>query len=116
MRHGRWMRSSVRAACVVLALSMPVALRADDADGAAPGSFRAAQESGIDFSLRPADILNIAPGGPPPGSFRAAQDTGSGDAWSRRYGSWSAQGYQGPGVPPSWAGGREMPLDSRPRF
>lgn len=77
------------------------------------GSFRAAQETGLDFSLRPVDLLNVAPGSPPPGSFRAAQDMGSSDAWSRRYGNrWSAEGYQGPGAPPPWAGGRDRPLES----
>jgi hypothetical protein len=85
--------------------------------GAAPGSFRAAQEAGLAFSLRPVDLLNIAPGSASPGSFRAAQEVGSGDAWSRLYGDrWSAGGYQGPGAPPPWAGGRDQPLDSRPRF
>jgi hypothetical protein len=115
MRHGRWMRGSVWAACLASALSASVTPRADEAS-AAPGSFRAAQEVGLDFSLRPVDLLNVAPGGASPGSFRAAQDIG-GDRWSRRYGDrWSAEGYQGPGVPPSWAGGRDQPLDSRPRF
>jgi hypothetical protein len=117
MRHKRWMRWSVRAACPIatlIALAMP---RADEAGGTVPGSFRAAQEVGLDFSLRPVDLLNVAPGSPPPGSFRAAQDIGAGDAWSRRYGDrWSAEGYQGPGVPPPWAGGRDQPLDSRGRF
>jgi hypothetical protein len=122
MRHGRWMRWSVRAACLILGLAALPELRADDDDGgtdtgAAAGSFRAAQELGLDYSVRPVDILNIAPGGAPPGSFRAAQDAGTKDLWSRRYGDrWSAEGYQGPGAPPPWAGGRDQPLDSRPRF
>jgi hypothetical protein len=124
MRHSRWMRSSVQTACLVLALGAIVQPRAQDADtgsgngpGAAAGSFRAAQDLGLDYSLRPADILNVPPGGAPPGSFRAAQDAGNSDAWSRRFGDrWSADGYQGPGVPPPWAGGRDQPLDSRTRF
>ncbi len=122
MRHERWMRWSVRAACLILGLAALPDLRADDDDSgadtaAAAGSFRAAQELGLDYSIRPVDILNIAPGGAPPGSFRAAQDAGTGDRWSRRYGDrWSAEGYQGPGTPPPWAGGRDLPLDSSTRF
>jgi hypothetical protein len=114
MRHRRWMQRSVWTACLISALRAPAALLADEA--AAPGSFRAAQEIGLDLSLRPVDLLNVAPGSPPPGSFRAAQDVGSGDVWSRRFGSWSAKGYQGPGAPPPWAGGRDLPLDSSTRF
>jgi hypothetical protein len=99
-------------ACLILALTPPTRPGADE-DGTASGSFRAAQETGLDFSLRPVDLLNVAPGSPPPGSFRAAQDMGSSDAWSRRYGNrWSAEGYQGPGAPPPWAGGRDRPLES----
>jgi hypothetical protein len=117
MRHRRRMRRSVRAACLIPALIALTTPRADEAAGAAPGSFRAAQDVALDFSLRPVDLLNVAPGSPPPGSFRAAQDIGGGDAWSRRYGDrWSADGYQGPGAPPPWAGGRDQPLDSRSRF
>ena len=116
MRQRRWMRWSVPA-CLIPALIALATPRADEAGGAAPGSFRAAQGLGLDFSLRPVDLLNVAPGGAPPGSFRAAQDIGGGDAWSRRYGNrWAAEGYQGPGAPPGWAGGRDQPLDSRPRF
>ena len=111
------LRWSVRAAYLIPALIALATPRADEAGGAAPGSFRAAQDVGLDFSLRPVDLLNVAPGNAPPGSFRAAQDIGGGDAWSRRYGErWSSQGYQGPGAPPGWAGGRDQPLDSRPRF
>jgi hypothetical protein len=76
-----------------------------------PGSFRAAQETGIDFSLRPVDLLNVAPGSAPPGSFRSAQDLGSGP-WSRFDRGSPAAGYQGPGAPPPWAGGRDRPLGS----
>jgi hypothetical protein len=113
--HGRWMPRSVWAACLILAL-VPLTRPGAD-EGAAPGSFRAAQETGLDFSLRPVDLLNIAPGSAPPGSFRAAQDIRTRDAWSQPYGDrWSAEGYQGPGAPPPWAGGRDQPLDSRPRF
>jgi hypothetical protein len=115
MRHRRWMRGSLWAAWLISALSAPAAPRADEASPA-PGSFRAAQEVGLDFSLRPVDLLNVAPSSAPPGSFRAAQDIG-GDLWSRRYGDrWSVEGYQGPGAPPAWAGGRDQPLDSRTRF
>jgi hypothetical protein len=115
--HGRWMPRSLWAVCLILVLAHGAGPGADEADGAAPGSFRAAQETGLDLSLRPVDLLNIAPGSAPSGSFRAAQDVGSGDAWSRLYGGrWSAEGYLGPGAPPPWAGGRDQPLDSRPRF
>ena len=114
--HGRWMPRSVWAACLILALA-PVTGPGAQEGGAASGSFRAAQETGLDFSLRPVDLLNVAPGSAPPGSFRAAQDIGTRDAWSQLYGGrWSAEGYQGPGAPPPWAGGRDQPLDSRPRF
>jgi hypothetical protein len=115
--HRRWMPPSVWAACLILALAPLAGLWAAENGEAAPGSFRAAQETGLDLSLRPVDLLNLAPGSAPSGSFRAAQDIGSGDAWSRLYGGrWSAEGYQGPGAPPPWAGGRDQPLDSRPRF
>ena len=108
--RGRWMPRSVWAACLILAVAPLV--RPEAQQGGAPsGSFRAAQELGLDLSLRPVDLLNVAPGSAPPGSFRAAQDAGP--AWGR---GWSAEGYQGPGTPPPWAGGRDQPLDSRPRF
>lgn len=111
----RWMPRPVWAACLILAVA-PLVRPGAQEGGAASGSFRAAQETGLDLSLRPVDLLNVAPGSAPPGSFRAAQDN-SGDAWSGLYdGRWSAEGYQGPGVPPPWAGGRDQPLDSRPRF
>jgi hypothetical protein len=112
--HRRWMPRSAWAACLILALAPLAGPRADAADGAAPGSFRAAQETGLDFSLRPVDLLNVAPGSAPPGSFRAAQDTGSHDAWLRHYGNRWLDG--GPGPPPPWAGRRDQPLDARPRF
>ena len=105
--HRRWMPRSVWAACLILALAHVTGPGADEQGGAAPGSFRAAQETGLDLSLRPVDLLNIAPGRPPPGSFRAAQDVGSSNAWSR-YGD----RYQGAGPPPPWAGGRDQPLES----
>jgi hypothetical protein len=114
--RGRWMRWWLPAACLVVALAPLYRPRADAAAGAPPGSFRGAQETGLDLSLRPVDLLNLAPGSAPSGSFRAAQDIG-GDAWSRRYGErWSREGYQGPGAPPPWAGGKDQPLDSRGRF
>lgn len=111
----RWMQGLLRTGGLILALAP--AAGGQEAAGAASGSFRAAQETGLDLSLRPVDILNLAPGSAPPGSFRAAQDMG-GDAWSRRYGErWSRDGYQGPGAPPPWAGGRDQPLGSgAPRF
>jgi hypothetical protein len=109
--RGRWMQRSLRTACLALALARWLPAGADEA-GAAAGSFRGAQETGLNLSLRPVDLLNLAPGSAPPGSFRAAQEIG-GDAWSRRYGDrWSAQGYQGPGAPPPWAGGKDQPLGS----
>jgi hypothetical protein len=112
MRHRRWMRWAVRAGCLIPALIALATPRADEAGGAAPGSFRAAQDAALDFSLRPVDLLNVAPGGPPPGSFRAAQDVGLTGAWSRFDLGSPAAGYQGPGAPPGWAGGRERPLGS----
>jgi hypothetical protein len=112
MRHGRWMPWSVRAFCLIPALIALATPRADEAGGAAPGSFRAAQDLALDFSLRPVDLLNVAPGSAPPGSFRAAQDIGLTNAWSRFDRGLPAAGYQGPGAPPSWAGGRERPLGS----
>jgi hypothetical protein len=70
---------------------------------AAPGSFRAAQETGLDLSLRPVDLLNVEPSPAAPGSFRAAQDTGLTTPWSREIGSkWSLEGFQGPAGPPPW--------------
>ena len=109
--HGRWMPRSVWAACLILALA-PLARPGAQEGVAAQGSFRAAQETGLDFSLRPVDLLNVAPGSAPPGSFRAAQDAGSA-SWVQQYGDrWSSEGYQGPGAPPPWAGGRDRPLDS----
>jgi hypothetical protein len=111
MRHGRWMPWSVRAFCLIPALIALATPRADEAGGAAPGSFRAAQDQALDFSLRPVDLLNVTPGSPP-GSFRAAQDVGLTSAWSRFDRGSPAAGYQGPGAPPTWAGGRERPLGS----
>jgi hypothetical protein len=55
---------------------------------AAPGSFRQAQELGIDLAVRPADLIN-RPERAAPGSFRAAQDVRSpigrdlGGEWAR---------------------------------
>lgn len=113
MRRKRWMRGSVLAACALLVTAVLARTEAQKTDAGAPaGSFRAAQDRGLDFSLRPVDLLNVAPGGAAPGSYRAAQDIGRRHAWSRGLGD----GWSGPGVPPSWAGGREQPLDSRPRF
>jgi hypothetical protein len=114
--RGRWMPWSVRAACLILALAAAPGPGAQQG-GAASGSFRAAQDVGLDLSLRPVDLLNLTPGSAPSGSFRAAQDIGTRGAWPGLYGErWSAEGYQGPGSPPPWAGGRDQPLDSRPRF
>jgi hypothetical protein len=113
MRPKRWMRSSVQVACVLLGVILATRAEAQEADAGAPaGSFRAAQDQGLDFSLRPVDLLNVDPGGAPPGSYRAAQDISRRDAWSRGV----RDGWSGPGVPPSWAGGRDMPLDSSRRF
>lgn len=103
MQARRWTRGSVQAACLLLALAALVEPRAqEDQTGAAPSSFRAAQDQGLDLSLRPIDLINLDRGAPP-GSFRAAQDTG----FSYR---WSTEGYQGPGAPPPWAGGKDRPL------
>jgi hypothetical protein len=74
---------------------------------AAPGSFRAAQETGLDLSPRPVDLLNVDAKAPP-GSFRAAQEVGLNTPWSRELGpKWSLEGYQGPAGPPSWDRPRE---------
>jgi hypothetical protein len=117
MRRKRWMRRSAQAACALLAVALATQPRAQEGNTGAPaGSVRAAQDLGLDFSLRPVDLLNVDPGGAPPGSYRAAQDIGR-NASSSPYGDrWSAEGYQGPWVPPPWAGGRDQPLDSRTRF
>jgi len=112
----RWLQGSLRTAWLVVALA-PSLPGAEEAAGAAPGSFRSAQETGLDLSLRPVDLLNVPPGSAPPGSFRAAQDIGARGAWPGLYGErWSREGFQGPGAPPPWAGGRDQPLDSRGRF
>jgi hypothetical protein len=74
---------------------------------AAPGSFRAAQETGLDLGLRPVDLVNVDQKAPP-GSFRAAQDAGLNTPWSREIGpKWSLEGYQGPAGPPAWDRPRE---------
>jgi hypothetical protein len=70
---------------------------------AAPGSFRAAQDTGLDLSLRPVDLLNVDLPRGAAGSFRAAQDAGLTTPWSREVGpKWSLEGYQGPAGPPAW--------------
>jgi hypothetical protein len=75
---------------------------------AAPGSFRAAQDTGLDLSLRPVDLLNVDPSRAAPGSFRAAQDAGLTTPWSHGIGpKWSLEGYQGPAGPPPWEKPRE---------
>ena len=120
MLRGHWIQRLAWPPCLMLGLMLALAFAAGPGaqqGGAAPASFRAAQDAGLDLSLRPVDLLNLAPGSAPPGSFRAAQDVGSGGAWPGLYGDrWSAEGYQGPGAPPPWAGRRDQPLDSRPRF
>ena len=66
---------------------------------AAPGSFRAAQDTGIDLSLRPVDLLNVDETSAAPGSFRAAQDAGL--PWSHQLSpKWSLEGYQEPAARP----------------
>jgi hypothetical protein len=70
---------------------------------AAPGSFRAAQDTGIDLGLRPVDFLNVEDVKGAAGSFRAAQDAGLTTPWSHELGAkWSLEGYQGPAGPPVW--------------
>ena len=116
MRRWHWIRRSAWPVSLVLALASATGPGAQQG-GAASGSFRAAQDVGLNLSLRPVDLLNLSPGRAPSGSFRAAQDIGTRNAWPGLYGErWSAEGYQGPGAPPPWAGGRDQPLDSRPRF
>jgi hypothetical protein len=105
MRRRHWIRRSAWPVCLILALAFATGPRAQQG-GAASGSFRAAQDAGRDFSLRPVDLVNLAPGRAPAGSFRAAQGIGAGAGWS------ALTGYDGPGVPPPWAGGRERPLGS----
>jgi hypothetical protein len=104
MRATRWTGSTVQAACLLVALAALVESRAQEGQtGAAPSSFRAAQDQGLSLSLRPIDLINLDRRGATPGSFRAAQDTGFSDRWS-------TEGYQGPGAPPPWAGGKDRPL------
>jgi hypothetical protein len=75
---------------------------------AAPGSFRAAQDTGLDLSLRPVDLLNVDQSRAAPGSFRAAQDAGLTTPWSHEIGpKWSLEGYQGPAGPPPWEKSKE---------
>lgn len=87
---------------VALVVGVALAETPEATDGSAGnGSFRAAQEEGLDLSLRPVDLLNVDPGAAP-GSFRAAQDAGK-DAWSKPMSQkWALEGYQGPGGPPAW--------------
>jgi len=100
------MRASKRLLVPSLALTFvmgaTVLAETPTTDGSAgSGSFRAAQEEGLDLSLRPVDLLNVDPGASP-GSFRAAQDAGT-DAWKKPVDQrWALEGYQGPGGPPAW--------------
>jgi hypothetical protein len=110
MRAKHWTRGSVQAACLLLALATLARPEAQETQaGAAPSSFRAAQDEGLNLSLRPIDLINVDRGAAP-GSFRAAQDTGL--AWPRFDQRSASEGYQGPGAPPPWAGGKERPLGS----
>jgi hypothetical protein len=89
-RFVRWLRF---AGAPLLLSAQIVAAAAGDVKGNAPsGSYRAAQDKGLDltadydapFANQPGDI-----GGAPPGSFRAAQDLPARVDWSRRVGkSW----------------------------
>lgn len=103
---GRCLPMSSVAPTLALALTLmmgeALAETPEATDGSASnGSFRAAQEEGLDLSLRPVDLLNVDPGAAP-GSFRAAQDAGK-DAWSKPMSQkWALEGYQGPGGPPAW--------------
>ncbi len=92
----------------VLALLLgTVAVLAGDLP-AAPGSFRAAQDTGLDLSLRPVDLLNVDQTSAAAGSFRAAQDAGLTTPWSHELGSkWSLEGYQGPAGPPVWQNSKQ---------
>lgn len=113
MRATRWTRGSAHAACLLLALAALAQSRAQDGEtAAAPSSFRAAQEEGLDLSLRPIDLINADRARATPGSFRAAQDIGLASPWSRFDQRAPAEGYQGPGAPPPWAGGKDQPLGS----
>jgi hypothetical protein len=101
----------VRAACLLLALAAMARPGAQEGQpGAAPSSFRAAQDAGLNLSLRPIDLVNLDRAAP--GSFRAAQDIGLASPWSRYDQRSATEGYQGPGAPPPWAGGKERPLGS----
>jgi hypothetical protein len=85
----------------LLLLGSGIALAEDPP--APPGSFRAAQETGLDLGLRPVDLLNLEVAKPAAGSFRAAQEAGLTTPWSRELGpKWSLEGYQGPAGPPAW--------------
>jgi hypothetical protein len=112
MRATGWTGSTAQAACLLLALAILAPPRAqEDQAGAAPSSFRAAQDEGLNLSLRPIDLINLDRGAAP-GSFRAAQDIGLATRWSQFDQRAPAEGYQGPGAPPPWAGGKEQPLRS----
>jgi hypothetical protein len=113
MRATRWTGRTVQAACLLLALAALVRSEAQEGQtGAAPSSFRAAQDEGLNLSLRPIDLINADRGRATPGSFRAAQDIGLASPWTRFDQRSPAEGYQGPGAPPPWAGGKDRPLGS----
>ncbi len=102
------MAARMRWSVFALALLLPAATVLAEEPAAAPGSFRAAQETGLDLSLRPVDLLNIEPQQAAAGSFRAAQDAGLTTPWSREVGpKWSLEGYQGPAGPPAWGAPRQ---------
>lgn len=86
-RHSSIMGGAVTALGFLVLCALPGASQSSGS-GAAPGSFREAQELGFDPSIQPNDLLN-KPIGAPAGSFRAAQDIRSpigrdlGGAWAR---------------------------------
>lgn len=71
-----------------VAWGVPPASGQTSGSTAAPGSYRQAQELGIDLALRPVDLIN-QPERAAPGSFRAAQEVQSpigrdlGGEWAR---------------------------------
>ncbi len=78
--------------CATAALGQIVAAAGDARDNAPAGSYRAAQDQGLDLTVDyDALFANQSGdrGGAPPGSFRAAQDLPARVDWSRRVGkSW----------------------------
>ena len=107
----RWLIRLIGVAGMLHAATVVAELRADQ-PSESDGAIDLTQPAPPGLTMRPVDLLNANPGGAARGSHRAAQDLGS-QHWEQRG---STGDYRGPGNPPGWAGGRDQPLDSRPRF